>query len=170
MSIIREPTRAELSGDVTDENSQAFVPILLPEGKVMSVKDKFSERINQEEQKSIKLGKPFAIWAVRAEVKDLQDEFNKKFRRQGYVKDFKIPTLDEIDWKKYSDLKNWELLDESVKKDDNLSKINRLPVFVKYKTYRYTGYSNTYTVMEPEEAAVMRAQSAVDNRKPVEKK
>lgn len=170
MEILREPTKAELTGDVTSETSQAFVPIEVPTGKVISVKDKFNARIALEEQKAIKKGLPFATWAVRSDVKDLQDEFNKKFKRQGYVSGFKIPTLDEIDWNKYSDLKNFELVDEGVQQDKYLSKINRLPVYMKWKKYRYKGYSNTYTVSESEESALIRAQEAIDKRKVVEKK
>ena len=128
MEILREPTKAEITGDVTDESSQAFVPIALPSGRVKTVKDRFNKRINQEEQKAMSQGKPFAVWAIRADIKDLQDEFNKRWKRQGYIKGFKIPTLNEIKWDKYSNVKNWELLEESAKHD---------PYYLKYIDYKY---------------------------------
>ena len=157
MEIIREPTRQELTGDVTDENSQAFVPIELPSGKVQTPKDKFNERLGEEEQKAMKLGKPFAIWAAREDIKEIQENFNKQFRRQGYVKGFKIPTLDEIDWSKYSDLKNFVLLEESEENDAGLTKMHIAPINIRYKKYQYKGYSNTTTVMESKETAIQRA-------------
>ena len=169
MDILREPTRAELSGDVTDESSPAFVPIALPGGKVETVKSRFEKRIIKEEKKAYSEGLPFPVWAVSAEVKDIQDDFNKKFRRQGYIRGFKIPTLDELDWSKYSDLKNWEVIDQGAKHDAHLSKIHRLPVFVKWTKYMYKGYSNTCTLMEGEELAVIRAQETIDNRRAVDK-
>lgn len=167
MEILRNARPDELAGDVTDETSKAFVPIVTPTGKVLSVKDRFEARIAKEGQIAIKKGLPFATIVVREEIKDLQDEFDKKFKRQGYVKNFKIPTLDEIDWKKYSDVKNFEVLEEGKEHDKYLSKIHRLPVFIKYTKYKYKGFSNTYTVMEAEESALIRAQEAIDKRKPL---
>ena len=165
MEILRNPTRAEITGDVNSDTSRAFIPIALPSGRVESVKDKFNKRINQEEQKAMSEGKPFAIWAIRADIKDLKDNFTKKFRRQGYIKGFKIPTLDEIDWKKYSDLKNWELIIEDKVRDPQMSKEHKVSIYLKRKKYRYEGYSNTYTVMEDPDTALTRALDALEERK-----
>ena len=116
----------------------------------------------EEIQKAIKLGLPFADAAVRADLKDIQDKALKTWSRQGYVEsEYKFPT---INWAKYSDLKNFDLLKEDTKHDEYLSKIYRLPVYVKFKQYQFKGFSNTYTVMEPQESAVQRAQKSVDKQ------
>lgn len=112
----------------------------------------------------MKQGKPFAIWAAREDVKEIQENFNKQFRRQGYVKGFKVPTLDEIKWEQYSDLKNFTLLEESEEADPELSDKHRLPVVIKYKKYQFKGYKNTVTVMESKEEAIQRAYDSVTNR------
>lgn len=165
MEILRNLTNEELTGDVNSDTSPAFVPIALPSGKVETIKDKFNKRINQEEQKAMSEGKPFAIWAVRADIKDIQDDFAKRFKRQGYVKGFKIPTLDEINWKKYSDLKNWELITEDKVRDPQLSKEHKVSIYLKRRKYRYKGYSNTYSVMEDSDEALTRALDALEERR-----
>ena len=163
--ILRYPTKEELSGNPNDETSPAFVPIAVPGGRVKSVKERFNERINIEEQKAMTKGLPFATWAVRNDIKDLSDEFNKKFRRQGYLKDFKIPTLDEIEWDKYSDLKNWEVIKEDMVRDPQFSKEHKVSVYRKRKYYKYKGYSNICIVMEDTHEALTRALDSLENRK-----
>ena len=168
MDIIRDPTQSETQGDVTDETSKAFIPLVTTEGKTLTAQDRFEVRLADEEQKCIKKGLPFAKAVARADLQDIQDRVNREIKRQGYIGDIKIPTLNEIDWSKYSNLKNFEVIDEGVQADDHLSRIHRLPVFVKYKKYKYKGFSETYTVMEPREDAVKRAQESIDQRKPIE--
>lgn len=165
MEILRNPTKQELTGDVTDESSQAFVPIAVPGGRVKSVQERFNERINIEEQKAKAKGLPFATWAIRDEMKDLRDELHKKFKRQGYVKDFKIPTLNDIKWEKYSDLKNWEIVKEDKVRDPAFSKDHKVSVYRKRIVYRYKGYSNTCTVMEDADIALTRALDALEERR-----
>lgn len=147
-SFFRQPTQNELA-------SYIDVPIHTGAGRVLTPKDRFNARIAQEVLKCTKKGIPFAEAVARADVKDIIDSFNKKWKRQGFVdSNYKFP---EIDWNKYSDLKNFEVLDEGQVNDKYLSKIHRLPIFVKYKKYRFKGFSNTYNVMEPEEEAIERA-------------
>ena len=158
--IIRDPTSEEL-------RTYIDVPLDNASGRVLTPRDKFNKKLAGEEQKAVKKRLPFAAAAARADVKDIVDSLNKKLKRQGYIEDdYELP---DVDWSKYSNLKNFEVIDQGVESDLHLSKIHRLPVFVKYTKYRFKGYSNTYTVMEGEDEAVQRAQYVVDNRQVVDK-
>ena len=159
--------RPDIEGDLT-----GFIPIATPRGKVVTPRDKFLNRLAEEELKATKLSLPFANGAAKADVEDLIKTVENQWKRQGYVdKNIKDKlNLNSIDWAKYSDLKNFKILDEGTVSDKNLSKVHRLPVFVKFKKYQFKGMKNTYTVMESEEEAVQRAQDALDNRKTTEKK
>ena len=150
--IIRYPERSELKD---------FIPLQTPIGKVTSPKDKFNERIANEQLKATKKGLPFAEVAVRADVIDEMEKYLKVWKRTG---DNNKDWNPKIDWDKYSDLKNFEIIDTGKTYDKQSSKENRLPVFVKYKTYKYKGFSNTYTVMEQEEMAIQQALEALEGR------
>jgi len=64
-----------------------------------------------------------------------------------------------MDWKKYSDLNNFELLEENEISDPQLNKQNPgLDVKIAFKTYKYKGYINTYKVMENPHDAIQRAR------------
>ena len=162
MDIIREPNADEIHGDVNDDTSKAFIPLQTPKGKVLSPADKFNATISIEQQKAMKKGLPFAEASARADLKDIQDELLKKWSRQGYVNKGEV---DKIDWKKYSDLKNFEVLDEGYTRDASMSKEHKVAVNVKFSKYRYKGFSNTYTVMEEPSDALTRALDTLEGRK-----
>lgn len=154
-SIIRDPTKDEL-GRGPDSEHGIDIPLVTGKGKFVSPKDKFIQRLAEEEQKATKLGLPFASAAARADVEDINRDLTNQLKRQGYInKDYK---LTGIDWSKYSDLKNFEVLEEGTQHDPGLSSRHRLPIYIKLVKYKYKGFSNTYTVMESSDVAVKRAQ------------
>jgi hypothetical protein len=64
-----------------------------------------------------------------------------------------------MDWKKYSDVSNFDLIKEDEISDPNLTKHNPgLNVMIAYRTYKYKGYNNTYQVMESPTDAILRAR------------
>jgi hypothetical protein len=162
MDIIREPSKDETYGDVTDETSKAFIPLQTPQGRIKSPSDKFAETISKYQQVAIKKGLPFADAAARADLKDIQDELLKRWSRQGYVNKEELP---KINWDKYSDLKNFEIIESDYKRDSGLSKEHKVAVNVKFVKYVYKGFSNTYTVMEDPTVSLTRALDTLESRK-----
>jgi len=153
-TILREPTKDEL---------RDFEPLQVPGGKFKSPQDKFNENVALAQQKAIKKGLPFATAAVRTDAKDAVSAWTNRYKRRGYV-DKKSDPFPTLNFEKYSDLKNFEVVETDQKHDEYLSKIHRLPIYLKYTKYKYKGMSNTYTVMEPQETAVQRAVDALENR------
>lgn len=154
-SIIRDPENSELSRG-QDSEYGIDVPLLTRKGKILTPKDKFNIKLSEELIKATKKGLPFAERAARADVEDINKDLTNQLKRQGYIsKDFK---LDKINWSKYSDLKNFEMIEEGEQHDPKQSERHKLPVYIKWKKYMFKGFSNIYTVMEPVEQAVKRAQ------------
>jgi len=150
MGIIRNPNSEELKD---------FIPIAGPSGKTRNAEQKFNDKLAEELEKAMKNGLPFCDKAARNDWKDYFDKTAKDhMRRYGYIKmeEVKMP---EIDWGKYSDLNNFEFIEEGEKRDDALTKahFNR-PIIIKFKTYKYKGYErDTYIVMEDPSKAIQRA-------------
>lgn len=148
-NIIRDPTPQEL---------RDFVPIANAKGRIKDPKAKFNEELAKEQLKANKKGLPFASHAARNDYLDeLDAQMKSSLRKNGYVKgeDIKLP---KIDWSKYSDLKNFEVVEDDEKYDEQLSKRYNKAVSLKFKTYKYKGYSNTYRVMEDPFEAIKRAK------------
>lgn len=146
-SIIRQPS---------EEEKKDFVDISRSR---QTAEEKFKrELVKQEKQATIE-GKPFAARVALDEWNEhYQNQAKLQIRKYGYVKPEEVQPL-KMDWKKYSDLKNFELIDEGYKVDDYLTKINPgLTVMVKWKKYQFKGYSNTYRVMESGPDAIARAK------------
>lgn len=162
MDIIREPNRDEIFGNTNDETSKAFIPLQTPTGKVISPVDRFNITISEHQVKAIKKGLPFAEATARADLKDIQDELLKRWSRQGYVKDGELP---KINWGKYSDLKNFEVIDKGQTRDSGMSKEHKVAVDVKWTKYKYKGFSNTYTVMEDPTESLTRSLDTLEGRK-----
>ncbi len=148
--IIRNPTADELSD---------FLPIDTKRRKKRNAKERFEDRISEESQKALKNGKPFASQPARDEFNDYYElEVKKNIRLNGYLIIEDIKTF-EMDWSKYSNLKNFEIIDEDEREDEHLSRKNPgLDVQFKYIKYKFNGYSNTYTVMEHRDSALKRAK------------
>jgi len=162
VDIIREPTPQDLSRPDEVGDLVGFLPLETPGGRVKTPMEKFLERLTLEREKAMKKGLPFCDAAARADVEDIRVKIDKELSRQGFVTS-KIPT--DLDWSKYSDLKNFEIIDEGEKLDAELTKHHRVTVNVRYKTYKFKGFKNTYTVMESGEEALQRALDLIESRK-----
>ena len=149
MTIIRNPTAEELKD---------FLP-LIQKKKKKPAQELFIEILNNKEQIALKKGLPFArIVAMDNWKEHYQDQAKALMKADGFVDIEKIKII-EMDWNKYSDLKNFKTIDEGEKYDTNLSNKNPgLSVEVKWTIYRFKGYSNTYRVMESGPSAIKRAE------------
>lgn len=150
-NIIRNPTQNE-QGD--------FAVLSTKHGRVKTPQDRFKAEISKHELEATKKGLPFASQAAWIETKEfLENEVKSQIKKYGYLKEsVKMP---KIDWNKYSDLKNFELVDSGETSDRQLSKENPgIPVKLKWNKYQFKGYSYTYKVMESAEDAVARARKA----------
>ena len=156
MDLIREPEASEVRGDPTDETSKVFEPILMPGGRIPKTPHiLFEEVMAKESQKAIRNKLPFAEATARADYRDKLEAWDKTYRRQGYASK-KKPTFEDVDWSRYSDLKNFELIDEGQTRDKGLSKEYKVSVYVRWKKYQFKGFSNTYTVMEDPDESLAR--------------
>ncbi|MCH7534277.1 MAG: hypothetical protein IH948_00745 [Bacteroidetes bacterium] len=134
---------------------------------LVSLRNEFAGKLATLQQEAQKNGLPFARIPAKDDVEEVEALKTKTLKRQGHLVGWKEP---KIDWSKYSNLKNFDVIDEGQVQDANLSKLHRIPVFVKYKTYQYKGYENTYRVMEIVEVSLQRAAEAYDvGNTPVEK-
>ena len=166
MEIIRNPNKDDLDRPDFDPvllNEKGFQPIEDTSGLVRTPADLFAEKLAMETFKAQKKGLPFAEVAARADYLDKVDSWNKEFKRQGYATK-KKPTFDEIDWNKYCDLKNFELLEEGTTRDPTMSKEHKVAVYLKWKKYKYKGFKNTFTIMEDPEVALTRALDSLESR------
>lgn len=153
LSINREPTKEE------QRNMQI---IGQPQPR-----DKFIEEMNQQMAKASKKRLPFADFAAkddwdehhRLESQRLIRKYGKGYLTKEGIKEYKQPVMD---WDKYSDLKNWELVATKQVRDPNISKINNMEVFITNKVYKYEGYGNTKTLPNSEHEAVMEARKKHD--------
>ena len=120
---------------------------------------KFQDEVAKAGQKAIKEGLPFAEKAARDEFKDYyESQMKENVRKNGYLNVSEIKPI-KIDLTEFSDLKNFELLEEGEIADQQLTKHNPgLDVKVAFKKWKYKGYSNTYTVMESQTDAILRAR------------
>jgi hypothetical protein len=148
--------------DSTKEELMDFTPLMNRTGNTKNPADKFINKINEEEAKANKKGLPFATLAATNDFKeDIENQLKRLKNLYGYKKvdELKSP---EIDWNKYSDLNNFDLIEEGEVFDEHLSKRHLVDVFVKKKTYQYKGYGNKYIVMESPNKAVQRAKGLLD--------
>jgi len=146
--IVRRPS---------EEARRDFTPIIDP-GRKMNEKEKFEEEIAKQMQLAHSKGLPFAEKVARDDFNDHYEKQAKlSMRKRGYVNAADIKPV-QMDWEKYSDIKNWELVNEGERYDEHLSKRLNLEVYFKYKKYKFKGYNFTDTVMEDKGQAVARAK------------
>lgn len=146
-----------------------FIPIEGKKKRKLTAEELFEETLAQEEQKALKtvnkdgLRLPFAAKVARDDFKDYYDlEVKKNIRKNGYLEASEIKPY-KMDWTKYSDLKNFEIIDEGETQDEYLTKVNPgLYVQSRFIKYKYNGYSNTYTVMEDGPSALKRAKEVAN--------
>ena len=122
--------------------------------------EKFEAELGIKELEATKKGLPFAKVVARDDFqRAIQSQIDEQMKEYGNVEFPEKLKLPEMDWDKYSDLKNFELIDEGSTYDPNSTKNNPgLRVSMKKKTYKFKGYGNKYTVMEDEPSAIHRAQ------------
>ncbi len=159
-SIFREPKAEEIDLDQStskESDDGAFIP--LNSRRHETPTDKLHRLISGKEQEAVKKGLPFARHAAWDEVHDIAEEKRKLMNRQGHLRGY---TEKKVNWVKFSDLKNFEVVKEDEVPDEHLSKQHRLPIFFKTVTYQYEGYSNKYIVQESRESAVQRAAGQFD--------
>ena len=155
MEILRKPVQGDLAEREFGEGQ--MIPLSIPGKRIVkSPKDRFETQITKKEIIAIQEGLPFAISALRAETSELARTWETRWRRRGYVDDKKDPQP-KVDWQRYSNVKNFSILNEGEKLDAELSKVNKFPVFVKWTKYKFEEFPETYTVMESAESAVERA-------------
>ena len=147
--IIRTPT---------SEERKDFTPL--------SDKDptkKFYDQLHAKKAEANKKALPFADVVAEAEWKDhFQNEAKRVLRQYGYAKAEAIKPL-ELDWDKYSDLDNFELIEEGETFDDYLSKRQNRQIFLKFKKYQFKGFSKKFLIQEPSEGAWNEQVSSVSN-------
>lgn len=164
-NIIREPTASDLAEVEAGEGQ--MIPLQTPSRtRVITPRARFEKKMAEEEKKANKKGLPFAINVLRAETADAVDDWEKRWKRRGYV-DIKTDPYPTVDWSKYSDLKNFEVLEEDEKLDPYLSDKHRLPVTIKYIKYKFKGFKYTYTVMESPTEAIDRAYRKITEKRTI---
>ena len=125
----------------------------------LTPEQKFKKELIKNEKLATSKGLPFASQAALNDKADYDELVKTTVKRQGRLpKDFKKLNMD---WAKYSDLKNFKKIDESERPDTNLSNKNPgLNVMVKTIHYQFIGYDNRYIQMESASSAIQRAVKA----------
>ena len=116
---------------------------------IPTAKDYFVKKLYEESIKAQKKGLPFAEQAARdAWIEHYETEKKRVLRAFGYIKESEIKQA-SIDFDKFCDLNNFELVENGETYDSNFSKRFLREVYLKFRKYKFKGYVNTYTVMEP---------------------
>jgi len=138
--IVRNPS---------EEERRDFHPLVSSRGKFETPKDKFLKELNAKMEIAHKKGQPFADKAALDEWEDHWKVQAKKLMREfGFIKESEVSII-KMDWAKYSDLSNFELINEGETRDPYESKRQNKEIFFKFKVYKYRGYINKYRMMEP---------------------
>jgi hypothetical protein len=150
--IIRSPT---------EEERKDFIPIADPRKRNKNAKERFNEELCNHQQEAAAKKLPFCDRAARDEFSDYyKNQVQVHTRKYGYVKVEEIKPI-KMDWSKYSDLKNFEVLEEGEKFDEHLTKVNPgLTVMVKWTKYKHKDYENFYIIFESGPDAINRAKKA----------
>jgi len=154
--IIRPMSKAELTKLTVD----GVKGVNLNKSKQnLTAHEKFEVELRKQEANANLQGVPFARHVARDDFKTaIKIQVDKQLREFGSIEHPELIKLPEIDWQKYSDLKNFELYSEKFVPDANLSKLNSgLNVLIKTMKYKFKGYGQTYTVMESGPSAITRA-------------
>jgi len=127
--------------------------------RTLNAKEKFEIELKNQEQSANKIRLPFARHAAREDFdKFIKSQVDEQLRKYGNVEHPEELTLPVTDWSKYSDLKNFDLVETQEKPDTNLSNKNPgLSVQSLVETYKYKGYGQTYKIMEDGPDSIARA-------------
>lgn len=163
--IMRNPTDMDRSYVGEDGAIDKFIS-----GERKTIKEQFEQDIAKELQKVSKANigldidkkLPFAEQVARIEfMGHWTDQRDKALREKGKLEagDFKAP---KTNWKKYSNLDNFEKLDEGERLDEHLTKINPgLHVMAKWIKYKFNGHVGTYKLMEDGPSSIKRAREKI---------
>lgn len=149
--IFREPTA----------NDKAFFDHDLNKPKrKKTAQERFEIELKKQEAKATKEGKPFARHVAREDFKvGLNSQIQGQLREFGHIEYPEKIKIPEMDWNKYSDVKNFEVIESGERADPELSKHNPgLNIRLAKTKYKFKGWAQTYTVMESAESAIDRAQ------------
>ena len=154
--ILRSMTQDELRGLTVD--GVKGVNLNRPK-RSKNAREKFEIELQSKEQEATRKALPFARHVVRDEFDEaIKVQIDKQLREYGSVEKPEELKLPQVEWDKYSDLKNFEVIEEKEVPDTNLSKHNPgLNVLVKTIAYKFTGYGQSYKVMESGPDAITRA-------------
>lgn len=124
-----------------------------------NARERFELELKKHEKEANQAGLPFARHAAREEFNNtIKVQIDEQLKQYGSIEkpeELKAPVTD---WAKYSDLKNFEKIEEKFVSDNNLSKTNPgLNVKVKTEVYKFKGYGQTYKIMESGPDAITRA-------------
>jgi len=149
----------EIDRAITTADKQ-FIDVELKPRRKKTSRELFTIELHKQEQECVKLGKPFSTHAARDDFqRDIDDQVRQQMREHGSLQHPEEITLPKMDWKKYSDTKNFKITKEDEVPDAHLNKNNPgLNVLVKKTEYKYKDYGNVYRVMESRESAIKRAQ------------
>lgn len=139
-SIIRKPTKEELDD---------FIPVT-KSGNQSNPREEFLAELHKQASTTRKDGGPFCEIAAKD---DWESHFSvqakQHVRKFGKVMPEKITPI-KMDWSKYSDLKNFILVEEGERYDEYLSKRHNIQAFLKFRVYSFKGYeAYKETVYEP---------------------
>jgi len=127
-----------------------------------TAREKFENELSKQEIEASKQGLPFARQVARDEFNQaIKEQVDKQMREFGRIENPDQIKKPKVDWKRYSDLKNFELIEEGETYDSDATKVNPgLRVSNKKKVYKFKGYGFKYTVMEDGPSALRRAQES----------
>jgi len=157
-TIIRRPTEKDKTFTGDDGKVNTWLV-----GGQKNDRELFIEELGKQR---LKVGKdkegiilPFADKPALDDYDEYEEKKIQTVKRTGYLPDsFKELKLD---WSKYSDPDNFELIEEKEVPDTNLSNKNPgLNVVTKTKVYKYLDYQNIYTCQEDSGNAIIRATKA----------
>ncbi len=125
----------------------------------ISPRDKFEIELQKNEKQATKNSLPFARHVAREEFNTaIKSQIDKQLRQYGSIEKPEELKLPIMNWDKYSNLKNFEVIEEHEQPDSHLTKHNPgLSVVVKCITYKFKGYAQTFKVMESGPDAILRA-------------
>ena len=133
-----------------------------------TIRDKFEIELQKHEKQATKEGLPFARHVAREEFNAaIKSQIDKQLREYGSIEKPEELKLPIMEWTKYSNLKNFDLIEEHEQPDSHLTKHNPgLSVACLCTTYKFKGYSQTFKVMESGPDAILRA---IKNRAKLDK-
>jgi hypothetical protein len=160
-TIIREQTLMEKE-DFQDISKKVITPEMIIRAKIAENEQK---AINPKIEFNKKMPYPTSAVlqdfhkAIRmAELEKVGYIGNKKLSSNQRAK-LELDALNNLDWKKYNNPENFELIDELEVVDDDLTKKNPgKTIFIRKRIYMFKGHPQKYILMESKEEAIRRAK------------